>query len=93
MFVVAHMEMALLDECTDWAEVVSNLCELLLSKFKILHWAALISDKVVYVGRIIISLLAFESFMSRVFLWVFFGFFLFFNGKNNLPSGLVIIGV
>lgn len=61
-------------------EVVNNLCELLLSKFKILHRMALISNKLAYVGRMIISLLAFESFMSGVF---------FFIEKNNLPSGLI----
>lgn len=57
-------------------EVVTNLCELLLSKFKILCRVALISDKVAYVSRIIISLFIFELFMSRNFS----------NGKNLLPG-------
>lgn len=56
-------------------EVVTNLCELLLSKFKILCGVALISDKVAYVGRIIISLFIFELFMSRNFS----------NGKKSSP--------
>ena len=48
-------------------EVVTNLCELLLSKFKILCGVPLISDKIAYVGRIIISLFIFELLMSRNF--------------------------
>lgn len=58
--------------------VVTHLCELLLSKFKILRRVALISDNVAYVGGIIISLFIFELFMSRNFS----------NGRNHLP-GLV----
>lgn len=61
-------------------EVVSNLCELLHSEFKIPYRVVLISDDVAYVGRIIISLLAFESFRNKIF---------FLREKNNLPSSLV----
>lgn len=55
--------------------------KLLLSKFKILWRVAPISGKVAYVGRVIISLLVFESLVNKNFF--------FLMEKNNLPSGLV----
>lgn len=65
MFVVARMEIALLDKCTEWKEVVICVsCNIQSSK---LHRMVRISDKVAYIGRIIVSLLAFESFMNRIF--------------------------